>query len=211
MKNFVRIGILLNFVLWVTGCATTEPIALYDGKLKSLQETAIIVAPEEIEVLSVDGKSISSGYLRSGTQFSLLPGEHVFTMRYVQLFKLNESDHEVVRSQKVAMRLTVLLGQTYHLAIPPQNNIDTAKKFGKDPVITLVNAQNEEVAKSVLMKSYAEASLFDTLTGAEAANQSEAKQTSMFDKTSLQVLKDIWHQASPTDQKAFKEWLQQQP
>ena len=90
-----------------------------------------------------------------------------------------------------------------------QPSLDAARKFAKAPQFRLVNKMSETVGQSTAIKSYAEASLIDTITKAFESTQNSDAQTQA--QTHLDLLKDIWGRATPDEREAFQLWLTQQP
>jgi uncharacterized protein YccT (UPF0319 family) len=165
----------------------------------------VVSVPEEIQVMAVDGREPPPNLLRSGTQLALLPGEHVFSLRYVQLFQLSGDDHDVIRSRQAALRFNAAAGSEYRLEIPRQANHDQALQFAKDPQFRLVDVRGGNAVESAPIKSYAEASLIDTIQKAFDAQGEPQRPV-----TNLDLLKDVWGRTSPEERNAFRSWLDQQ-
>lgn len=190
----------------LTGCAASGPLKTYEGPARAATETAIVTAPEQIEVMSIDGREPPPNFLRSQTQLALLPGEHVLSLRYVELFQLTADDHDVVRSRQAALRFSARAGGRYRLELPPgKMNHEAAQEFAKAPSFKLVSAQDDVVTESTPIKSYAEASLIDTI-GKAFESQGEPERP----VTNLDLLKDVWGRSSEDEKKAFRSWLDQQ-
>ncbi|MBP7178697.1 MAG: DUF2057 domain-containing protein [Moraxellaceae bacterium] len=196
-------------IVLLAGCAAPGTVRLYDGEARQPAEVALISAPEQVQVMALDGVE-PTGLLRQHSQsLELLPGEHVLTLRYVQLFQINASEHEVVRSRQAALRFTAVAGTEYRLEMDKQPSLDAARKFAKAPQFRLINNANETVGQSTAIKSYAEASLIDTITKAFESTQNSDAQTQA--QTHLDLLKDVWGRATPDEREAFQLWLTQQP
>lgn len=195
-------------LIGMAGCSTTSaPVKLYDGATRPAIELALVSVPEEIEVMSVDGHEPPPSFLKSRVQLALLPGEHVFSLRYVELFQLNADEHDVVRSKQAALRFTAAAGAEYRLQIPKQTGVEVARKFAKDPQFALVNVKEGGSVQSTAIKSYAEASLIDTIT---KAFDGSAKEEAEGPVTNVDLLKDVWGRASTEERAAFRRWLETQ-
>lgn len=188
----------------LAGCAAQGPVKVYDGAVRQPAETVMVSVPEQIEVMSIDGREPPPSFLKSRVTMALLPGEHVLSLRYVELFQINADDHEVLRSKQAALRFTAAAGSAYNLEIPKQANLDAARKFSKDPQFKLVSVKDGSATSSAPIKSYAEASLIDTISKAFDGNQEQQP------VTNTDLLKDVWGRATPDERKAFREWLDQQ-
>ncbi|MDF2445526.1 MAG: hypothetical protein K0S46_762 [Moraxellaceae bacterium] len=205
MVRLYGIAALALAGILLTGCVSTGPIKAYEGPERPVAEVALVDAPEQIEIMAIDGREPPPGFLRSGTRLALLPGEHVFSLRYVQLFQIGADEHDVIRSRQAAMRVRVEAGQQYRLDMPRQASRDAAREFSKSPSFRLLDAQGASAAESTAVKSYAEASLIDTISKA-FESQGQVPQP----VTDLDLLKDIWGRTSPEQREAFRHWLGQQ-
>lgn len=198
-------GVVALAVMSLMACSTQGPVKTYEGPVRAISDVALISVPEQVEVMSIDGREPPSSFLKSNVELSLLPGEHVFSLRYVELFQITADEHDVVRSKLAALRFTAKPGATYKLGIPKQAGHDAAIKFAREPVFTLLDNQNGDVTESSPIKSYAEASLVDTISKAFTENQAAAGPV-----TNLDLLKDVWARTSPDERRAFRIWLDQQ-
>lgn len=204
--NWVKQGIGASLALLLAACASSGPIRLYEGAERPAADVATLNVPEQIQVMAVDGKEITGSLLEKSQLMTALPGEHVFSLRYVELFQINSEEHEVVRSRQTALRFTAVAGREYRIEMDKQGSLDAARKFAKDPKFRLVDVGSGAVTESTAIKSYAEASLIDTITKAFDSSDSKAQ-----GPTHLDLLKDVWGRASPEDRANFKVWLDQQP
>lgn len=194
------------FAIMLAGCAAPGPAKLYEGAFRPAAETAMIRLPEQVQVMALDGQEQTGSLLQRDQLLAVLPGEHVFSLRYVELFQINSEEHEVVRSRQSALRFTAVAGHEYRIEMDKQGSLEVARKFAKDPKFRLVDVSSGAVTESTAIKSYAEASLVDTITKAFDSSDSKAQ-----GPTHLDLLKDVWGRASPEDRAGFRVWLDQQP
>lgn len=194
------------FAIMLAGCAAPGPAKLYEGAFRTAAETAMIRLPEQVQVMALDGQEQTGSLLQRDQLLAVLPGEHVFSLRYVELFQINSEEHEVVRSRQSALRFTAVAGHEYRIEMDKQGSLEVARKFAKDPKFRLVDVSSGAVTESTAIKSYAEASLVDTITKAFDSSDSKAQ-----GPTHLDLLKDVWGRASPEDRAGFRVWLDQQP
>lgn len=186
----------------LSGCAASHgPLKTYDGPLRTAEEVATVDVPEQVQVMSIDGREPPTNFLTSQVQLALLPGEHVLGLRYVQLFQVNSEDHDVVRSRQAALRFTAIAGGRYRLEAPPQRDREAARQFAKDPHFSLADLGGGAAVESTAVKSYAEASLIDTL-GQAFESQQESRPV-----TNTDLLKDIWNRSSAGEREAFRAWI----
>lgn len=207
MRQWMRGFFVVLAIFTLAGCATsTGPLKTYEGQTRPNTELVLVSVPEQIEVMAIDGQEPPPSFLKSRVQLALLPGEHVFSLRYVELFQLTADNHEVIRSKQAALRFTAAAGSEYRLETPPQKNVDVARKFAKSPEFKLVNVKDGAATPSTPIKSMAEASLIDSISKAFTTTADEpARQP-----TNLDLLKDVWGRTSPEEQAGFRDWLQQQ-
>ena len=160
--------------------------------------------PELIQVLSIDGQEANSHFLGSRAHVQQLTvGEHVLSVRYTQLFNINTDEHDILKSKPMAIRFTAETGQTYQLSVTPPKRYDAAKEFAKQPDIRLINKTAGTSQQAIQIKSYAEASLVDSIGKAfQSSDESVSKQSD-----NVQLLQDIWLRATPTERQAFAAWL----
>jgi uncharacterized protein len=191
----------------LAGCATSKgPLKAYEGPLRGNADLVLISVPEEIEVMAIDGQEPPPSFLKSKVQLALLPGEHVFSLRYVELFQITSDDHEIIRSKQAALRFSATAGSVYRLQVPAQKNLDEARKFAKSPQFSLVNANDGSTTNSTAIKSMAEASLLDTISKTFSVDsEAVVKQPG-----NLDLLKDVWARATLEEQAGFRLWLEQQ-
>lgn len=202
----LRLLLLLSAALsLLAGCATQPPQQTWDGPARPAGEVALLEVPEEVQVMAIDGREPPPTFLRSQSTLALLPGEHVLSLRYVQLFQVSSEEHEVVRSRQAALRFSSVAGGRYRLEVPAQRELDGARRFAKAPEFRLVNLGGGEAVVSTPVKSFAEASLIDTLSKAFESRPEGERQV-----TNTDLLKDIWGRSSVAEREAFRAWLNQQ-
>lgn len=205
MRRFKQGVVLVLVMMGLTACATQGPLKVYEGPARAASELVLVSVPEEIEIMSVDGREPPPSFLKSNVVLSLLPGEHVFSLRYVELFQITADEHEVVRSKQAALRFTAKAGSTYKLEMPKQTTRDAARAFAKDPKFSIVNKGDGSAIESAPIKSYAEASLIDSINKAFTGSTTEAAPV-----TNLDLLKDVWTRTTAEERKAFRTWQDQQ-
>lgn len=101
-----------------------------------------LVTPEEIPVLALDDQEVTVGLFRSTkTTYKLDAGQHHISVRYEQLFNLNDGNHDILKSGVVTVSANLQDGKTYQLKLvnPPKNNYEKAKDYVKQPTIAVVD------------------------------------------------------------------------
>lgn len=190
--------------VFLAGCAVTGNQRLYDGPARGEAELALVDVPDQVQLLSIDGRDLPGGLLQRKQTVELLPGERVLTLRYVELFQFGAGDHEVVRSRPAALRVTLAAGQRYRVTVENRpTSLEMARKYARDPAFALTALASGEVTLSSPIKSFAEASLIDTLNKAFVSAQ-EAPSAM---PGNLDLLKDVWGRATPAEREQFRQWL----
>lgn len=199
--------LLVVLLLALGGCAANRgPLKAYEGPQLPAGQVALLDVPEQIQVLAIDGREPPANFMTSKLQLALLPGEHVLVLRYVQLFQITSDDHEVVRSSQAALRFTAAAGGQYRLQVPAQRDLQAARQFAKAPQFQLADLAGGAAVESVLIKSYAQASLLDSIN---KAFEPAAGAGNPVNNTDL--LKDIWSRSSRDEREAFRLWINEQP
>lgn len=167
IRRALPVTALSLLVALASGCSLLKPggqVSLYDGPQRSQAELAAVVATDHVQLLAVDGKELSGSLFDAHeTRFFLLPGEHVLSVRYTDFFQLNAENHEVVRSRPVALRFVAVAGETYRFEFDKPKTVDAANKFAKAPQLALVGERSGSRVQSQAIRSFAEASVIDTI------------------------------------------------
>lgn len=125
MKSLIKLGLAIALVSASTAYAEVT-----------------LVTPEEIPVLALDDQEVSVGLFRSTkTTYKLDAGQHHISVRYEQLFNLNDGNHDILKSGVVTVSANLQDGKTYQLKLvnPPKNNYEKAKDYVKQPTIAVVD------------------------------------------------------------------------
>lgn len=192
----------------LAACATPAPYKAYSGAERPLAELALVEIPDTIEVMAIDGRDVSGNFLRKNNRMVLLPGEHVFSVRYVDLFQVTADEHEVIRSRQAALRFKAESGVPYQLQVPLQKNVTEAKEFAKSPSFSVVSLPHKKVvAESIAITSYAEASLLDAINQSFRSRDEGEKKSS---PQRVDLLKQIWLQSNEEERLDFQQWLKSQ-
>lgn len=201
MVNLSRVVLIVGCGLVINSPAICLAAA---ASSQTIGNKVSLEVPELIQVLSIDGQEGNSHFLGSRTHVQQLTvGEHVLSVRYTQLFNINADEHDILKSKPMAIRFTAEAGQTYQLSVTPPKRYDAAKEFAKQPDIRLVNKTAGTSQQAIQIKSYAEASLVDSIGKAfQSSDESVSKQSD-----NVQLLQDIWLRATPTERQAFAAWL----
>ncbi len=224
IRRALPVAAISLLVTLASGCSTLvggKDIALYSGPERSQAQVATVVATEDVQLLAVDGRELGGSLFGAReTRFSLLPGEHVLSVRYNGFFQLNSENHDVVRSRPLALRFVAQAGETYRFDFPRPKNAEAANRFAKDAELTLVAEHSGERIKTQVIRSFAEASLIDTVSkafqteetqaavrGSQLAPTTDARPTlAPTSSVHYDLLRDVWLRASPEERVRFQQW-----
>lgn len=171
------------------------------------ESTVTLDIPEVIQVLSIDGKEQNSTFFGSRNhKQTLTSGEHILSVRYSQLFNLTADEHDIIKSKPLAIRFVAETGKNYQLIADAPKRYEAAKEFAKNPTIRLVDKTTGNSQSAVLVKSYAEASLVDTI-GKAFQNANDENQAATSNPNNAQLLQELWLKATPQERQAFAAWL----
>ncbi len=181
--------------------SVAEPLA------QTASQTAHLDVPEIVQIMAIDGQERTGNFFGSRAMtLDLSAGEHVLSVRYTQLFQLGADDHDIIKSKPLAIRFTADAGKTYQLTVNPPKRYEAAKEFAKQPDIRLVNKSTGASQQAIPIKSYAEASLVDSIGKAfQSADDTAAVAATA--SNNVQLLQDIWSRSSPEERQAFAAWL----
>lgn len=239
IRRALPVTALSLLVTLAAGCSVLKPasqVSLYDGPERSQTDIAAVVATDHVQLLAVDGKELSGSLFDAHeTRFNLLPGEHVLSVRYTDFFQLNAENHEVVRSRPVALRFVAVAGETYRFQFDKPKTVDAANKFAKAPQLALVGERSGSRVESQAIRSFAEASVIDTISkafqsdetkdavrasqlpapvasaaapGAALSMAAPAQRPAASGNLHYDLLRDIWLRATPEERAGFLRWTQ---
>jgi uncharacterized protein YccT (UPF0319 family) len=195
---FVGCGLLMSLP---TDCMAAEATS------QTVNTKVSIEVPELIQVLSIDGQEGNSNFLGSRAHIQQVSvGEHVLSVRYTQLFNLTADEHDILKSKPMAIRFVAEAGKTYQLSVSPPKRYEAAKEFAKQPDIKLIDKSSGTSQQAISVKSYAEASLVDTIGKAFQNNDNQSSTVN----SNVQLLQDIWLRATPQERQTFAAWLASQ-
>lgn len=146
------VGVLMVVIV---GCSGNYPIQTYDGSKLPDDQVSILKAPEDIDIVSIDGKEMTSYLLENlAIDYYFLPGPHVIVFKYSGVWSAPgmkaEDDRppvDLVESRLLQVNLNAEAGKVYTFDYPvPQNRtqaFDIAKVFE-----ARIKDKDELVAKS---------------------------------------------------------------
>lgn len=203
-------GILLLLVVVMMSACTGKPVKTYEGATLPDQDVAILTAGENIEVIQVDGKEMTS-YLLSNveTMYALKPGKHRVIFNYTSVWAVAPQGPDSPRSESVdsppqVVEIDVKAGESLSFEFDGVENVREARAFAERFTANVVDSQGRILASSDLYDAQVEQDVVVQVAASAAqASNLESKAAGL---PSLEAMKVIWEGASAEDKKAFLKW-----
>jgi hypothetical protein len=184
-----------------------------------LAEVAILTAPLNIKVLSVDGRSMP-GYLLSGisTDYSLLPGEHLVEFQYESVWGIPKTDKDsapskAVQSEPRQVRFVSEPGQRLTFRFEEPGNVRTAEAMVDTFAADVVDQAGSVLARSVEAGTYSVAGPASVMSAAALAGQQESTVPVIIEASGsdsgisrIDAMKVLWSRLNAEEKKAFLDW-----
>ncbi len=168
---------------------------LYNGPELNPIEEAIILLPEEFEVLELNGQSVSDSRLRfrSGNMDLRLPaGEHIIVFQYKAFWQLDDDNHDTLSSAPITFKVNMDKQEQFRFILPELKHYEAAENFTKKPIVALVS-QRQKINGSVGTKDNALVLI-------------ETKTPTATQYPNLEQLKFWWNRATYYEQSEFINW-----
>jgi len=221
---FIRFSLkalMLFMSLVLFGCASGKIVKTYEGNVLSENEIAVLTAPENITILSVNGVEVQD-YLLSNidVNYGLKAGENLIVFKYESIWSKAKKDQEtgarvdVVESEPMEVLFSAKPGEKYNFSFLPASNVREAKELSSTFVAQIVNKNNDLIVESVALNTHKKA--IDKMLPKEQSllkeRQLEAtvaspRSVSTEGASVIDQLKMIWPSASADEKKAFLVWV----
>jgi len=168
---------------------------LYNGPLLNKNEEAIVILPEEFEVLELNGQVISDSRLRfrSGNMDLRLPaGEHVIVFQYKAFWQLGDDNHDTLSSPPITFKIKMAEQEQLRFQLPELKYYEAAEEFTKNPIVSLVS--NRQIIKGSIGEK----------DNALVLNHDKAASATTY--PNLDQLKFWWNRATYYEQNEFLTW-----
>lgn len=221
-KRFITYLLLFISVL-MSACSSNKPVKTYSGEVLPEASVAVLTAPENITVLSVNGQAVTQ-YLLSNLEvrYALKEGKNLVVFQYESIWGKAVRDAEtgsrvdVVKSKPLEVLINAKPGAQYTFSFMPAGNLKEAQELAEGFVAQIVDARNNLVTESVAVGSYQKVE-DERLKQEKALLMEKAKATAALaeegntDAVSVtDKLKALWSQASAEQKKAFMVWVFQE-
>ncbi len=206
-----RVSKLLALVLSFTlaGCASSlTRIDTWQGTPAEAQNPAVLKAPGEIKVVSVNGRSMTNFLMDDlALDYGLLPGENdvVFTYKTIWakagVVRNGESKVHTVVSERQRVSFEAQPGVVYQFDFDKPSSRQQAEAMMADFSATIVSDTGEIAGRSELWDGNAMAEAARTpLPSSVGANGTEVE------GAALDRLKALWSEASEEEKRTFLRW-----
>ncbi len=209
--------ILLVLCFFISACSGNKPVKTYEGAALPDSEVAILMAPENINLLSVNGRPVTQ-YLLSNleTRYALKEGENLVVFQYKSIWGRAKADEQtgsrvdVAESAPKEVLIKAEPGKQYTFIYPAASHFKEASALAADFSAQIVDQNNERVSESVVQGTLS-GLLKDTKPDPVVL---DAKQLPVgADKVSQTIsdqLKVLWSKASAEEKKSFLSWVFQE-
>ncbi|WP_297797872.1 DUF2057 family protein [uncultured Marinobacter sp.] len=202
-----RLFVLALAAIFLAGCASPlTRIQTWEGEA-DVDGRALLKAPGEIQVTSVNGRSMSNFLMDDlALNYELLPGENQVVFNYKTIWartdvvKNGESKVHVVETEPQAVSFVAQAGETYHFDFTKPESRREAEALREDFAGAIVNEAGEEVAQFELWGGES-TNLARTPVSSDSH---EVAETTNGD--TLGQLKALWQDASEEEKRTFLRW-----
>lgn len=208
---------VLLVLLPLAACASgRKHIRLYAGPERASEEIAELRILESLEVRSINGEDVPRipRVSRSGERrLDLLPGRYDIVAYYDDVWQLNSSEQEAVRSEPQLLSLELEAGHTYRLEHRSPIDLDDARLLARDMKLSIVDLSS---GQPIALAAESRPSLANTAVvvnpippreeDATATGAPEAESSRGL--SALELLKFWWQQASQEQRARFRSWIE---
>lgn len=213
MLQSIKILSVLFISLVVVACSSGTIVKTYEGDSMAKEQVAVLTAPENISLISVNGKKVPKYLLSSiNVNYGLKPGTNVVVFGYESVWAIPGKTEDGQRSELAEsgpkeVVIDAVAGAQYNFQFTEAENIREARELAQNFKAEIVDANKTIVASSTDTGVYAppvEKSA-NAILSRVAADSGSADDSSNKLPT-LEGLKVLWKNASADDKKEFLKW-----
>ena len=211
----IRASILMTLLLLVACTSDKMHMRLYAGPERPSDEVARLLIPESLEVSSINGEDIPRvpRIVRSGERhLDLLPGGYEVVVYYDEVWEINSSDDEVVRSAPQLVRFELQAGQIVRLEHRRPIDLDDARLLARDMEVAVVDLSRDLPIQLAVVSQPAVVST-PLVVRPMVPTESDASSAIVQAEGASQIppaaalLKFWWKRASPEERAQFRDWI----
>jgi len=207
-RLFKLLAVLASVVM--AGCASSVArVDTWEGQLPATTKPAVLQAPGEIQVVSVNGRNMTNFLIEDlALDYGLLPGENEVVFRYKTIWaksgvvRNGESKVHVIESSTQVARFTASPDAVYGFEFDKPASRQEAETMMESFSAKIVAGNGTVVAVSEEWDG--QSRLTDSRTPVPASGGESTSRPQ--EGSTLEQLKAIWADASDEDKKAFLRW-----
>ena len=210
VSRLFKLAALLASVVLV-GCASSAArINTWEGNPQEATNPAVLTAPGEIQVMSVNGQSLTTYLIDDLTlDYGLLPGENEVVFTYKTIWAKagvvdnGESKVHTVESEPQVARFEAEAGQAYTFSYDEPANRREAEALMDEFSADIVTAEGDTVARSSKWDGKSQVAPARTPIPVSSAGSSDGASAG---GDTLEQLKAIWADATEEEKRSFLRW-----
>lgn len=210
--------------LFLAACSTNKIVKTYEGAVLPEEAIAVLTAPENITLISVDGKDVQQYMLNNlKVNYGLQAGDNLVVFQFDSVWAKAQKDEitgsrsEVVQSLPMEVLIPAKAGERYTFSHAPANNIREARTLADSFIARVVDEQANLIAESVALNSHKQAQEMHVrndesllVQGRKDADQENELNQQQENGSTLEKLRLVWGEATPEEKKAFMVWVFQE-
>jgi len=208
---------LIFSMLFLVACSTGKIVKTYEGDKLLVEQVAVLTAPENIVVLSINGKRVKN-YLLSdlNVNYGLKPGENLVVFQYESIWaKTIRENKDAPRSEKVVSEpIEVLIdakaGESLNFKFQSGSNVREARALAETFEAEVVDSKFIVIAQSAKVGTFAANKATAKLAEEKIAKEKNKALSGSSDLSSLEALKVLWGVATADEKKVFLVWAFQE-
>ena len=227
----LRLLTLTLCALFLTACARSPVVQLYDGPAKADSQVLTVKVPSEIEVFTINGKEVegvNTFFASDFKELKLAPGRYEILAYYKELWQLDADNHEIVKTNPANFIIDGNAGGQWLLGFNKPQDVDEARSLEDSFYGWVENTKTgdrvdaeesglilnrgflapitgEEVATAP-SNSVTPQAAAGAAAGAKAANAQKGT-TVAPEANYLDTLKAQWKQATAEERREFLQWI----
>lgn len=214
---FATKSLLILSVLFLVACSTGKIVKTYAGDELLVEQLAVLTAPENIVVLSINGKRVKN-YLLSdlNVNYGLKPGENLVVFKHESVWaKTVRENRDAPRSEKVVSEPKEVLidakaGESLNFKFQTGNNLREARALAAAFEAEVLDSKFNVVAQSAKVGTLEASKAKAALAEEQLAKEKIKALPETSDVASLDALKVLWGAASAAEKKTFLAWAFQE-
>tara|TARA_R110002167_G_scaffold33311_2_gene107009 strand:+ start:603 stop:1235 length:633 start_codon:yes stop_codon:yes gene_type:complete len=208
---------MLFISIFLFGCASDKIVKTYKGKVLTEDAIAVLTAPENITLLSVNGSEVQQ-YLLSNlsVDYGLQAGENLVVFKYASIWSKATRDEEsgsrvdVVESLPLEVLINAEPGAKYSFNFVSASNVREARAIASNFIAQVVDGNKNVITESVALNTHQKAK--DKLVREQQAlllskGAAVSDNDGLINTSVIERLKQLWPLANAEEKKAFLVWV----